>query len=180
MAEPPSTVFRFSDLPSEIRNKIYRELLCDFRPRPTTMDPYDVLSFAPARRDIDTTILRTNKTVYLEAHDVLVKTNRFVKVTSVRGLPVRLLLNSLQVPVVTSDKKAVDAFKGYVLGVHLGCATPFPTTGDPGLLDPCNVMLLHRDMDVFCSVLADGDARRPGFSENLQMSLTVAPILKEK
>jgi hypothetical protein len=38
-------------------------------------------------------------------------------------------------------------------------------------------MLLHRDMDIFCQVVADGDAHRPGYSEDLQISINLAPIL---
>lgn len=40
-------------------------------------------------------------------------------------------------------------------------------------------MVLHRDMDVFCEALADGDAHSPGYREDLQISMTVAPILNE-
>ena len=177
------TKFRFRDLPAEIRNKIYRELLCDFKPQPTTIDPASMLELAPAHHDIDTAILRTSKAVYREAYDVMIKTNRFVKITSVRGLPLWLLLNGLRVPIVTSDKGRVDKFKGYVLAVHLGCENPLPIPeGSDGsrFLVPCTLMVLHRDVDVFCLALTDGDAHAPGFSENLQISMTVAPDLNEQ
>jgi len=74
-----STPFRFRDLPSEIRNKVYGELLCSFGPRPTTADLGNTFKLASARHTIDTAILRTNKTTYLEAYDVMIKKNRFVK-----------------------------------------------------------------------------------------------------
>lgn len=36
-----------------------------------------------AKDHIDATTMRTSKTVYAEAYDTMVKTNRFVKITSV-------------------------------------------------------------------------------------------------
>ena len=95
MAPRYAATFRFRDLPSEIRNQIYRELLCGFKSRPTTADPSAMLGFVPARHDIDTGILRTNKSIYREAYDVLIKTNRFVKVrSSMYELNVRHTLTS--------------------------------------------------------------------------------------
>lgn len=175
-----STPFRFRDLPSEIRNKVYGELLCSFGPRPTTADLGNMFKLASARHTIDTAILRTNKTTYLEAYDVMIKKNRFVKITSIQGLKLQLLLCGLQVPVVTSNKRIVDSFRGYVLEINLRCGKPLFATDDSlGVMGPCNLMVLHRDMDVFCEALADGDAHSPGYREDLQISMTVAPILNE-
>jgi hypothetical protein len=178
----PAAPFRFRDLPSEIRNKVYRELLCDFKPIPTTFNASTLLDLAPAARDVDTAILCTNTVTYREAYDVMVKTNRFVKVTSVPGLPLRTLLGGIQVPIVTERKKVVNRFRGYVLAIHLGSAKSITIPQEPTaqqMLRPCTLMILHRDMELFCTALSDGDAHVPGYSGNLQISMTVAPILDE-
>lgn len=80
----------------------------------------DVLQLPRVEHRIETSILRTSKEIYREAYDIMVKTNRFVKVTSVDGLPVIGALSGQQTPVVTQEKFLVDQFKGYVLSVHFG------------------------------------------------------------
>jgi hypothetical protein len=180
---PITAPFRFRDLPSEIRNKVYRELLSDFKRIPTVPDISKMLDFVPADHNIDTAILRTNTATYREAYDVMVKTNRFVKVTSVPGLPLRTLLNAMQVPIVAKKKKVVNRFRGYVLAIELGSAKSITLPQDQlvsQLLQSCTLMILHRDIEVFCAALSDGDAHVPGYSCNLQISMTVAPILDER
>jgi hypothetical protein len=162
MAPRNSTPFPFRSLPSEIRNKVYRELLCAFKAPPATVPIASAFetSFHPAPHAIDTAILRTNTITYREAYDVLVKTNRFVRITSVRGIPFRPLMQSLMVPVVASGT-SVSQFKGYVLAVQMGCKEPVNVREDfdaEGMMVPHDLIILHRDLDLFCRALADGDA----------------------
>jgi hypothetical protein len=185
--------FRFRDLPREIRNKVYRELLCDFKPRPTTVDvatddvaTVDVatmLNFARAHHDVDTTILRTNTAIYREAYDVMIRTNRFVKLNFISNLPLLTTLNGLQVPTVAWEKKTVESFKGYVLSLDLSCTKPFHgslVASASDLRAPCALMILHRDMDVFCNAFRDGDVHMPHYNENVQISMAMAPVLDEQ
>lgn len=41
--------------------------------------------------------------------------------------------------------------------------------------DACSLMLLGRDMDIFCDVLMDGDVYIPGFGTKIAIKLAVAP-----
>jgi hypothetical protein len=79
----------------------------------------DMLRGTRAEHRLETTILRVSKQTYLEAYEVMIKTNRFVEVSSVRGLPVRLPVTGLGVPMVTMNEEAVEQFESYVLAVHL-------------------------------------------------------------
>ncbi|KAJ4360620.1 uncharacterized protein N0V89_001186 [Didymosphaeria variabile] len=175
----------FLGLPREVRNKIYRAALCTFEPRPSTIYPPPDVSVAPTfmnelaivEHDIDTSILLVSKQIHQEAYDVMVKKNRFVRVTTSGGFPLRLLLNHLRVPVVTEVKESVDNFQGYVLSVTLTfpkeVGQAFQDT--PFSVEPCSLMLLSRDMDVLCDVLMDGDTHLPGFGTNVAIKIAVAP-----
>jgi hypothetical protein len=89
MAPDAPVCIPFRSLPIEIRNNIYRELLCAFTStevlkNTTLVGAFTPTSFTPPSstprylHEIDTAILRTSSTIYKEAYDTLVKTNRFV------------------------------------------------------------------------------------------------------
>lgn len=182
----PSTSepFRFLDLPREIRNQIYQIVLCSFAPRPTTItipdDPELDFDFtdtlARVEHDTRTSILLTSRQIHREAYDTMVKTNRFVRLTSSGGIPLRGLFSHLQVPVVTSSH-ASAFFNGYVLSVSLVCPKHISNAQQHNSynVDPCSLMLLGRDMDVLCDVLMDGDIYIPGFGMEISLKLTIAP-----
>ena len=118
----PAATFRFFDLPQELRNKIYRAALCSFEHPPISFVPppdadtnVDFLSRVHvAKHSIHTSILLASKQIYREAYDAMIKTNRFVRVTTSWGIPIRTLLNHLCVPIVTENKESVDRFSGCV------------------------------------------------------------------
>ncbi|KAF9700437.1 hypothetical protein EKO04_001964 [Ascochyta lentis] len=174
-------MFRFLDLPREIRDKIYSTLLCSFDPRPDSwkpsvdpfLDPDFMNALSIAEHAIDTSILLTSKQIHREAYDIMVKTNRFVRLTTSSGLPIRLLLNHLRVPVVTDNKESVEGFQGYVLSVSLTASKDLQQR--PVSTDNCDFMLLSRDMDVFCDTLADGDVHIPRFGLKVAIKIAVAP-----
>ena len=132
------------------------------------------------RHDGGTAILRTSKETYREAYDVMVKTNRFVKITSVGGIALRPSLCGQQVPLCSLDENVVNSFKGYVLGVHLDCkSSDLSLRDDRGkpALEPFTCMVLHRDLDKVCRAFNDVDAHQKGFTAMLKMCITVAPVL---
>ncbi|GME41250.1 hypothetical protein GTA08_BOTSDO11742 [Neofusicoccum parvum] len=76
---PPDDRCLFLELPREIRDQIYKYLLCaDY----TKRRPTGIIYYKPSRFELhlQTAILRTNKQVYREAREVLGKENRFVVV----------------------------------------------------------------------------------------------------
>lgn len=173
-------LFRFLDLPREIRNKIYRILLCSFAPRSTTVKPSltsDFLdSLAAAEHDIDTSILLASRQIHREAYDTMVKTNRFVRLISLGGVPLKSLLNHLRVPVVAKDSVSTS-FKGYVLSVSLTAPNFISMVLKQGHhnIEPFSLMVLSRDLDILCDVLMDGDVYVPGFGMEISVKITVAP-----
>ncbi|RMZ72791.1 tetratricopeptide-like helical [Pyrenophora seminiperda CCB06] len=180
----PTQHFRFRDLPAELRNKIYRVMLCEF----TTADepiqcslsflaltpPPGISTFDVPRHAV-TAILRTSKQTYQEAYDVMVRTNRFVRITVDEGIPICETFAGQGVPILCMGGGFVQGFKGYVLDVHLGFKHP-DTLGKEDC-DGLVCMVLHRDLDKVCKAIDDVNAHLQGFSNMSKMSVTVAPVL---
>jgi hypothetical protein len=128
----------------------------------------------------NTAILRTSKQIHREAYDVLVKTNKFVHVTTSAGIPIRFLLNHLRVPMVTEDKARAEQFQGYVLSVALTGPRDIGKRFERQCsTTPCSLMMLGRDMDVFCDILADGNVHIPSFGTKVSLQITVAPNISQ-
>ncbi|CAO2647635.1 Nn.00g085570.m01.CDS01 [Neocucurbitaria sp. VM-36] len=161
--------FRLLDLPGEIRNRIYQEILSAFE---STSTP-DLTPLARILRQeaepnginqvshaIEATILRTCRKVHREAYDVMVKTNSFVRIRVTNpGLSGHLVRT--QMPVVTMDRAHVAQFSGYVmqLDMHLDARPEEPTMYpllDCMEQDPLAYlfMILGRDWVVFCNYFA--------------------------
>jgi hypothetical protein len=165
----------------KIRNNVYRILLCDFAPSATDFvilnEEFleDVLQLPRVKHRIETSILRTSKEIYREAYDVMVKTNRFVKVTSV-DTPIKFALSGQQTPVVTEEKGLVDQFKGYVLSIHIGSKKPRNNV-QQNEWEPLTAMVLHRDLAKLCQGINDGAAHSADLSQTLKISIRMAPVL---
>jgi hypothetical protein len=125
MLEPQDS-FRFMDLPAEIRNKIYRELLCNFTCEREPDGRYDSVlarlmreeemlnGVSEAALDGNVSILLASRQIYREAYDVMVKTNQFIRVQGYDFNFSEQLLRS-QLPVITMDRARAAQFQGYML-----------------------------------------------------------------
>jgi hypothetical protein len=105
------------DLPGEIRNKVYKILLCSFEPLPRGIGQQAYhnwsLLFTPvlAKHSVNTAILRANSQIHREAYDVMVKTNRFIRISCTGGLPLEAVFICQQIPVVATEER-ITQFKG--------------------------------------------------------------------
>ncbi|KAF7875230.1 hypothetical protein EAF04_002402 [Stromatinia cepivora] len=137
---PPATEatkpFRFQDLPGEIRNKIYKILLCDFHvdiiPR-TFRDPARLplpTRTAVFNYNVEPNILRTCRKIYQEGTYLMRKTNLFVKFEYDLSLhPVLITIIKMQVPVLVADPNYLKNFKGTVM-THQMCYRKIPGVQD--------------------------------------------------
>jgi hypothetical protein len=176
-AAPHLTSFRFGNLPGEIRNKVYHELLCNFKLRPNTrVNEHGERSEQMLIEDaLDGSILRTSKAVHYEAYDYMVKTNRFVQVTFIQETFFRTIFTGLQVATVWWGETKAMRFQGHVLEVDLKHHKP--EHAGITFRRQCNFMIRHCHMDKFCRALMDGYTRDPRFGENAQISIRMAPAL---
>ncbi|KAL5409979.1 hypothetical protein PMIN06_004949 [Paraphaeosphaeria minitans] len=190
MADKQAESFRLLDLPGEIRNHIYREVLCCFDPAvPTAAEIGIHQGVVPATHSIDTSILRTCRQVHREAYDVMVKANQLIKISSVDIDLARLLLSS-GLPVVTMDRAVAGQFQGCVMSVDLSAVPrdwvdePWDGEGDweedfdediharPAGTGPrFNFLIIGRDWSSFCHMLSEGTAFFDRFERNVKIEL---------
>ncbi len=172
--------FRFMDLPAELRNKVYKILLCSFPPNgfyvPEVIGGCVPLTMAN-KQDINTSILLVNSQVHREAYDVMVKTNRFVLLRANKNFPLHTILMFQQLPIVTLDKAHISQFKGYVLELRLTTSTIFekgPNHRGPNLL---RAMICAESLGSFVEGMKGATTNFIGFSTVINLGIRMAPIL---
>jgi hypothetical protein len=132
-AEP----FRFLDLPAELRNEIYKLLLC-------TMEDHTV----PLSDQMHPQILRTCQRVYHEGTWVMRRNNFFVEVICRDGFigwpgwP----LEWFNIPYLFLDERQRRSFKGVVVTHDLYAPPVFMGDSD-------SFIIPHRHLDRFCTAL---------------------------
>jgi hypothetical protein len=159
--------FRFSDLPGEIRNKIYAILLCSFEHQETDATATGLhkldLNITMLRHNISPQILRTSRTVYNEARYVMQRTNLFVVVTFASNFgDLAGLMMGKHLPILPVSWN----FKGFVMAHDV--VTP-DSTGK----DLVRFAFLYRDLPCFCSALSDMKWLAKGHDENISHSVTL-------
>ncbi|KAI4616126.1 uncharacterized protein J4E87_008861 [Alternaria ethzedia] len=185
------TSFRFLDLPREIRDKIYGILLCTF-PRPESVTHGTMLS----KKDFSPSILRVNKQIYAESYDAMIKRNRFLLVSSTGGLHFAYMLKANAVPTLAFDldngtktkkksgnkviKPITQRFRGYAMHITIGNSNPRWRKELPPseLLEPCNVIMLFRDVKLLCEAIKGGDDRLEDYKSLVTLDFELAPVIK--
>ncbi|KAI0097665.1 hypothetical protein GGR51DRAFT_552923 [Nemania sp. FL0031] len=152
MATDATEVFRFMDLPPEIRDQIYEIILCAWPPPKQAVDKKKhIISIAGElayyHRRVDFGIVLANRRLWHDAFSVLMKQNLPIKV-SLNAYLGHQLLRSKQVPVVAIASRAVESFNGYVMS-HSIQLRMYPIS--PSM----DVLILWRDLDCFCQALAE-------------------------
>ncbi|KAF2438036.1 hypothetical protein P171DRAFT_424063 [Karstenula rhodostoma CBS 690.94] len=168
MADQQVEPFRLLDLPGEIRDAIYREILCCFNLVEPTSVKFGFYNqgVVPATHSVDTSILRTCRQVHREAYDVMVKTNQFIQISSIDIDLARLLLSS-ELPIVTMDRGIARQFQGCVMSVDLSDIHTRPAGTGPRF----DFLILGRDWSSFCQMLGEGAAFFGGFEKNVKIDL---------
>lgn len=176
----PGNLGNLGFLPLEVCNKIYAFLLADFDPPSNELELTEssiqrsMAAFALASHSIDTAILRASRNVHLEAYDLMVKKNRFVRFIS-RGVP-KYLLSGIELPIVTVNADIISRFKGYVLEVTV-TSDEDPLPHMPlGAHDPFEAMILARDTGTLCIGLMAGNKFIPGFADRSSLTLNLGLV----
>ncbi|KAJ8130148.1 hypothetical protein O1611_g3482 [Lasiodiplodia mahajangana] len=148
----PTEVFRFMDLPPEIRDQIYEVILCTWPPsKPELDEKKHILAIYMGRvyyrPKIDLGIALANHQLCHDAFNVMMKQNLFVRV-SIELL--NLGFPQFNVPIVALGSRVVNSFKGHVMShsIRLRLSQRYPIE---------HILILWRDLDCFCQELAESN-----------------------
>lgn len=115
-----------------------------------------------------------HRQIHDEACNTMVETNRFVRIESGQGIPINDGLRGLRIPIISTNRKVIDHFKGYTISIRMTVREPEGTSN--AIRWPSeSFMLLARDMERFCQALIEVDARSVGITKNLEMTITIGP-----
>jgi hypothetical protein len=186
MTNTDNGCFRFLDLPSELRTKIYVLLLCAIFTQDELVQAAEEKLVAPLnvyqpRHDIQTAVLRVSRLVYREAFDVMVRVNRFVRIESKSALPLQPIFAIHNIPAIAQDSRRIALFTGAVLDIRMSTSTPLRVREDQSCdLRPCSMMMLSRDLHVFSQGILSADSYCPGFAATIVIDVHMAPLLDLK
>lgn len=158
--------FRLLDLPREVRDAIYHEMLCDWpkdaTPGHTRVRVRGTVRIALMRRRIMPNILLANKQIYQEAKVALLKGNQFVLVKMIvrdRHVESSLLIPS-NVPVVAWYRRFTHRFEDLVVMTHF-ISFDKDRRVHSNERRTLEFILLHRDLQQFCKALSLVNVTRP-------------------
>ncbi|KAL1795482.1 hypothetical protein ACET3X_005706 [Alternaria dauci] len=184
----PVTPFRFMDLPRELRNKVYTLLLCSFgKSQDNTQvfrdnflkDGPDTSGAFIVPRTNDPTILRVNSQIHREAYDVMVKTNRFIRICCPEALPLEEMTCCLGVAVV-ARKLCAAHFSGHLVDIFMSSAMrPLRKNEDKSCKSElADVVIRATDLKVFCDNFKRAEPYIPELAISLEMVIKVVPMLE--
>ncbi|KAI4121815.1 MAG: hypothetical protein LQ338_006163 [Usnochroma carphineum] len=153
-------VFRFLDLPAEIRDQIYHVLVATDNARyPPSNDD------EPASYRFDLAILRVNKQINHEAKKAF-EDNVFIKITTPWSESIGHISSEGRVPIITAGAKA-DNFRGYHLWVWIDT---------PGVsFNGCaySMLICLDDLPAFTRMWHLSNLNHQGLNSHLRLKLTV-------
>lgn len=168
----PPQPFRFTHLPSELRNRIYKLLLCDVE-EPEDSSKLEVVPelIARVKHNVQPSILAVNRQIHAEAKDVLHREIKFVKFAATMEIPnihvLKSLIKNKRAPVFTMDRTAIDRFNGHVVSyTFVQHFTELPNSTFCCLVS-------HRDLDLFCRAISNAETAIPGFWSEVTHTITV-------
>ncbi|CAN8104282.1 unnamed protein product [Discula destructiva] len=143
--------FRFMEFPREIRNQVYEDLLCPHPDRETDLDGLDD-RLPDTAHLFETAILCTNRQVYAEAREAMLRGNQFVRVFA-RGAVVASALAETPVRAVVHSHHSkkdpvVRDFEGAVMSYYLRDGKEIQHNGRAHS-NTFDILLLGRDLDAF-------------------------------
>lgn len=182
--------FQFLDLPTEIRKKIYKIVLCSFneppkesicRWKPDQMQNAQALGYRNIPRlghSISTAILRASKAVHAEAYDVMVKSNRLVRI-SANDIAMSRIMIPAQMPVVTMNKRPIQRCQGITLHLNLSCVEEGYMGSFDNYEDKRDLLILGRDWPAFCRLLSIAEFWILKFNQQVVLGLELFPRAHE-
>ncbi|KAB8289966.1 hypothetical protein EYC80_010293 [Monilinia laxa] len=145
--------FSFQNLPGEIRNKVYKILLCGFDD-PIGWPPHDRPTLSLLPNDMHTQILRTCRKIYQEGSFLMRNTNLFILFNIEVGIESPEITEPLEyVPFLVKDQSHVEHFRGVVMTHDLIYNR---TTREQNFTAPptMSFILLHRHLHHLCKALS--------------------------
>jgi len=140
------TPFRFLDLPAEIRNQIYSEVLC------TANSRHEPSSESPPEYRFSLGILRANRQVYHEAKNIFLD-NVFIKITIPWPEAISHIQNEGKVSTVATGK-AAEACQNFYLQVAIDSAESPPLSQSFGdnVISAFSIITTLEDLSAFAQV----------------------------
>ena len=153
---------RFLHFPAEIREQIYKELLCTENSRAAADDPDE-----PADYRYHLGILAVSQQVKLEAEKIF-QDNVFVKITTPWAEAINHIRREGKVPTVTTGDKAA-AFKDF----HLWVFIDTPSLPYPHREGESSMLICLEDLEAFTRMWHLSNLNHFGLNQHLRLKLTV-------
>lgn len=156
--QPRNAQLRFLDLPGEIREEVYRELLS------STRNKHDI-GDGKAQYKFHLEILLANRQVHEEAREVFRRHNVFVRIETPWTQAVEHVRDEGRVPILCTGDAAVR-FHDFHMSAIIGAADPrmdFPST--------VKFILALDDLSAFCRMWFYSDLSHLGLNSNLTLTM---------
>lgn len=157
MANKP---FRFLSLPAEIREHVYRELLCTANNRCDLGEGEHLYRF-------DLSLFYVNRQIYYEARKVFGQENIFVRIETPWAEAAQHIAGEGQVPILVQDPKA-DRFEHYHLSVAIDAAHYQYLEHESRRL-----VIMADDLPTFCKMWFYSDLSHPYLNSHLDLVLHI-------